>query len=241
MKKITSYKFKHVDMLLAVLVILKSLRDNIEELSAFRKEWTLAFVDDLILRTKEAMRKYLGVDYRSDLREATGRVQEIVATARRDLNLLKVQIKADFNDQEADNILTKLGYSRYYKAVQQNDQESLMNLLYGIQSAMDDGVRDLLISRGSNEELIDRLPGYASALEQANLDQEGLKGMWHVPSKEARMEFQSIYEEAIRICKLAYAYYSGNPLKQPLFSFSRVVRNVNSRNTSGKEEPLAEV
>ena len=48
-----------------------NLRDNIIELLSFRREWTLEYVDAFILRVQETMKKHLGVDYRSGLRDAT--------------------------------------------------------------------------------------------------------------------------------------------------------------------------
>ncbi len=240
MKKIITYNCKHIEMLLAALVILYNLRDNLKELVAFRREWTVEYVDGFINRIKETMRIYLGVDYRSGLRQASTKVEDIIAEIRRDLNRFKVQVENDFDKKEAKEILTQMGFPRYYKKAQNGDQESLMNLLYGIQNVMRDGMKERLISRGSNEQVIDNLIVYAPQLEQANVEQEQQKITWNLPSQEARVEFQKIYEEMIKIAKLCYAYYAGDPAKQALFSFSRVVRNLRTNQVRDEEEPQAE-
>lgn len=240
MKRIPTYNCKHIEMLLAALVILNNLRNHLRELGAFRKEWTLEYVDGFINKIKETMRTYLGIDYRSDLRQATTKVEEVMIDVHRDLHRFKVQVENDFNKTEAIEILTQMGFPRYYKNGRKTDQENLMNLLYGIQNVMKDGMKERLISKGSNEQIIDNLIGYAPKLEQANIEQEQEKVTWHLPSKEAATEFQKIYEEMIKIAKLCYAYYAGDPVKQSLFSFSRVVRNLRTNHVRDEEEPQAE-
>jgi len=164
-----------------------------------------------------------------------------VIDVRRDLHRFKVQVENDFNKTEAKEILTQMGFSRYYKRGKKTDQESMMNLLYGIQNVMKDGMKERLISKGSNEQIIDNLIGYAHKLEQANVEQEQEKITWNLPSHEASIEFQKIYEEMIKIAKLCYAYYAGDPAKQSLFSFSRVVRNLRTNHVKDEEEPQAEI
>ena len=235
------YKCETVDMLLATLIIVKAFRDNIDVFETMRTIWNPEFADALEGQAEDALSNLVGVDHKIELKQSTNRVMEILKNAKTDLYSFKVHVNADFDKDEATEILDQLGYNRFYRSVQDdNNQESLMSMLNNFRNVMNEGLKEKIVAVGINPGFIERISGYAPEFQQANIVQEKLKNYWNVPSQEARREYNSIYREIIRICKIGAAVFKDDPEKRDLFIFSRVVAKVSSGRTRQEEEPDAE-
>ncbi len=236
-----NYNYETVDMLLATLIIVKAFRDNIDFFEAMRTIWNPDFADALEERTENALTNLVGVNHKIKLKQATNRVMDILKDARTDLYSFKVHVKADFGKEEAAEILDQLGYNRFYRDIQdKNNQENLMSMLNNFRNVMNDGLKEKIVAVGINPGFIERISGYAPEFQQANIEQEKLKNFWNQPSQEASREYKSIYGEIIRICKIGAAIFKDDPEKRDLFIFSRVVAKVSSGRTSQETEPDAE-
>ena len=233
----TSYSHDTVDMLLTNSIIAKDFKANIHHFSPIRTPWNEGYAEDLIIRNDKALSDLVGVDHRGELRESTTRVERIMDNAKADLRVVKTNIRGDFDGEVAREILTKLGYSRYFDdVIQNNDQESLMSLLNNFRNSMTDELRALITSGGTRSEFIDQIIGYASEFQEANVAQEELKVHWNEPSIEARKEFQSLYDEVIRICKIGRIIFRDNPEMRDRFTYSRVMAKVTGNRAARKEE-----
>jgi len=235
-----NYHCATVDMLLATLIIIKSFREDIDVFQAMRTIWNPDFADEFETRTDNALTNLVGIDHQIKLKKATKRVTEIKYNAKTDLYNFKVHVTHDFSREEAAGILDQLGYNRYYRDVQQNDQESLMSMLNNFKNVMNDGLKEKIVAVGINPGYIDRISGYAGEFQQANVEQEKLKNYWNVPSQEANQEFRSIYGEIIRICKIGAAVFKDDPEKRDRYIFSKVLAKVTSQRNIQEEEPDAE-
>ena len=91
---------------------------------------------------------------------------------------------------------------------------------------MTDSLKSEITGKGANPALIETLVGYASQLQEANLNQEGLKSTTKEVSKEGIDAFNAIYDEVIGISKIAAKYYEADKLKKEQFTFSKVVRRM---------------
>ena len=233
----TSYPYKTVEMLLGSNVVTKDFKTYIHHFTPVRTPWNDGFADSMIQRTEDALSNLVGVDHRGKLRDSTDRVNEIRDNAKADLYIFKINILGDFEKEVAEEILTKLGYNRYYKDVMENDdQESLMSLLNNFKSSMTEDLKKLVTSEGINPVHIDKIIGYAPEFQEANLKQEELKNHWNEPSTEASREFQSIYEETIRICKVGRIIFRDNPELRDRFTFSKVMAKISANRAARKEE-----
>ena len=232
----TSYSHKTVDVLLTSNVIGKDFKAHIDSFSPIRTDWTVEYADSLINRSEDALSNLLGVDHQGELRESTKRVREIMDNAKADLHNFKVNVMDDFEDEVAEEILTKLGYNRYYEEAYNDDQESLMSLLNNFKNSMTEDLRKLVTSEGISPGFIDQIIVYAPEFQEANLAQEELKNHWNEPSMEARREFQAIYDEIIKICKIGRIIYRDNPEMRDRFTFSKVLAKVSSNRVARKEE-----
>lgn len=231
------YSCKDVDMLMASRTISTSLLANQAELVLKRSSWTAAYAGNLSARIDQTIENYLGLDKKKEQRDATAFLNSISKTALHNLLLIKTQIEVDFNS-EAAGILKILGYPKKLKVFQGGHQEEMIELLYAFKKGMTPDLKDRITSKGTNPELIDTLTGYATEMQQANITQESLKQTSQLVSDEALTAFNKIYEEIIGICKIASGFYSEEPLKKDLFTFSRVVDAMGAR-PPGKSETTA--
>ncbi len=216
------YKCKDVVMLLAAKTILQNMQANLGDLGTVRTNWTEAYLTALILKIDNAIEKFLGLDKKQSLREATALLTRIMAPAKRDLAFIKTQIEVDF-DSTAVEIMKTLGLNRNLNHL---DQETLIQVLYAFKKGMTNPLKNSITQRGTNPALIDNIIGYANQLEQANLSQESLKSSTREVSQEGVDTFNSIYGEVVGIGKIASKYYKDDKLKKDQFTFSKVVKNM---------------
>ena len=216
------YSYKDVVMLMAAKTILQSLLNCQGELMMARSKWTMTYVIELIVKVDAALENFLGLDTKQSLRHATKLLKEIKEPVIRDLGFIKTQIDADFGTY-ADEMLKMLGLNQ---PIQHLDQESLIELLYSFKKGMTFDLRYNITEKGTDPILIDTIIGYATQLQEANLNQEGLKTATKEVTEEAVDAFNQIYSELIAICKIASKFYQEQPLKKDQFSFRKVVKNM---------------
>ena len=106
-------------------------------------------------------------------------------------------------------------------------------------TTINDNLKNQIVEKGTNPELVDRIIGYANQLKQANVTQETLKETTKEVSNEAVAIFNEIYDEIIGICKIASNFYQYDSLKKEQFTFSKVVSNMNAtRKIGGQGEEI---
>ena len=241
MAKNRNYSYKDVDMLTASKIVGENFKSNIGELSAVRSDWSEQYAADLVARISQTIENHLGIDAKKDLRGATSGLTSIQATAKRDLSFFKTQIDDDFKAVPAtrDEILNTLGFSKYLRAVQKGNQESLIQLLYAFKNNMSESLRSQITAKGLSATLIDNIIGYAGDFNEANTSQESLKLSTKEISKEVVDVFNAIYDEIIGICKKVSVYYQYDAVKKEQFTFSKIIGNLGaSRKATDETAPV---
>jgi hypothetical protein len=233
-----NYNYSDVNMCLAAETVVGSFTFNITELSGVRTNWTAEYAADFEGRIDDAIDNYLGTDAFKGLRDATGVLKSLMVPAKRDLSFVKSQIDEDFKDnsKKRKEIIKNLGFNKNLKAVQNGDQEALIELLFAIKKNMTDKLKLEITAKGMNPVLIDNIIQYANQIKKADSKQEGLKGSPKEISHEVIQVFNSIYNEVIGICKFAADFYQYDPIKKEQFTFSKVVANMNAPKKS-KNKP----
>lgn len=227
MKINRNYNFKDVDMLLASKTIVETLKLNLFDLSIARSTWTEEFVTQLAIKIDNAVENFLGLDKKKELRDATASLAKIQTPAMRDLSFIKVQIEVDFG-KDAKKIIKALGFNKSLRSAQKGDQEALIELLYSFKKGLSSSLREEIITKGTNPVFIDRIVGYADQMMKVNVSQETLKETTKTLSEDALKAFNEIFDEIIGICKIASSYYQYDTLKKEQFTFSKVIKNMNS-------------
>ncbi len=230
MAKNRNYNYSDVDMALASKTIAGSFKTNLSELSTVRTNWTPEYADDLAGRIDDAIENHLGIDPKKELRDASSSLSSVMGPAKRDLSTFKTQVDDDFKSDSAKlkEILKNLGFNKNLRAVQKDDQEALIELLYTFKKNMTDTLKQEITAKGMNPVLIDNIIGYADTVKTANVTQESLKETTKDISQEVADVFNAIYDEIIGICKIASNFYQYEPIKKEQFTFSKVVSNMNA-------------
>ena len=112
--------------------------------------------------------------------------------------------------------------------IRKGDQEALIELLYSFKKGLSSSLREEIIAKGTNPVFIDRIVGYADQMMNVNVSQETLKETTKTLSEDALKAFNEIFDEIIGICKIASSYYQYDTLKKEQFTFSKVIKNMNS-------------
>ena len=108
---------------------------------------------------------------------------------------------------------------------------------------MTETLKTRITATGISPKILDRIIARADKLYEANIRQEGAKVTARAMNNETIDFCNELYKEVIGICKIAYSFYSKEPEKRSQFSFSRIIKNMNSTSTRRKgeeEEPMAE-
>ncbi|MBU4444300.1 hypothetical protein KJ656_04345 [bacterium] len=197
---------------------------NKEPLVAVQSSWADPYGDDLKNRIDEAGNKYIGIDYRAGLRDATRDLLALQKDALEKLGLLKTQLEINFDKARYAELLYHLGFDSYYRKAQKNKQEALINLPMQIRQNLMDELKTEITAKGIAATLLDDLVAAADALNQANIRQEALKSATIGDSSEAITEFNAIYNEIMAICKVARRVFKDQPEIKAAFSFSKALK-----------------
>ncbi len=223
-----NYKGKDVEMLTTCSTIIESAITNQHKLVPKRSTWAAPYFENLKKRIDTAFANHLGIDNAKDQRQATQLLLGIQKQALKDLALAKVQIDADFKKEVSrrTEILKQLGFTTYLKDAQRKDQEALINLLYMFKKNLP-GLRAEIVAKGTDKVTLDAIVGYADTLKNANISQETFKGSKKAVTAEGLTEFNEIYDELIKICKIAAKFLTEEPHLKDQFTYSKVLKALN--------------
>lgn len=223
------YPCKDVEVLTVSSEIISNAQANLATIVAKRANWADPFFPDLKDRVDTAFQTFIGVDNAADLRSKTNIVFNTMILAKADLSSFKIGIEADFksNKSRLNEIETLLGITEHWKAVQKNDQEALVELLYKFKQNMTAALTTEITNAGTAASLITTIKGYADTLKDANVDQEFAKSTRPVVSAAAVTEFNAIYEEIIKVCKICRNIFKDDAVQKDNFSFAAVKRRLN--------------
>jgi len=219
-----AYNCSDMKLLVVCATIAESFLANKEPLIAVQSSWADPYGDNLKNRIDEAGTKYIGIDYRADLRNATRDLLALQKDALEKLGLLKTQLEINFDKKRYNEFLSRFGFDAHYRKAYKNDQEALINLLMQIRKNLKESVKAEITAKGIAASLLDDLVAAADATKQANISQEALKSATIGDSYEAVTEFNAIYNEIMAICKVARRVFKGNPDIKSAFSFAKVLK-----------------
>lgn len=226
-----SYNYSDVDMLLASKTIMGNFMAHIDELSTIRTNWTTEYADGIITEIDSTIENEMVIDVKKELRDASNKLSLVMGPAKRDISSFKTQVDEDFKNDtpKLKEILKTLGITKNLKAVQKDNQEALIEMLYTFKSNISDSLKQDITVKGMNPVLIDKISSYADTVMNANVSQEELKGTSKDISQEIVVKLNAIYDKVIGICKIAANYYQYEPIKKELFTFSKVIANLHAK------------
>ncbi len=226
MKTKKNYNCKDVNMVMAAQIIVGFLELYQADLVLIRSNWTMEYVNDLKQRIHHIIQNYVGLDRYNLLRQATSELNDMAVPAHRDLSFLKTQIQTDFSGS-SENILKELGLTSRLAQARRGNQEALSSMLLTFRRGMTEDLKERIVSKGTNPELIERIIGYTDRVMEQNTRQEQLKLQTTNVSHEAREALNGLYNEIIGICKIASSYYVNDPARKNNFTFTQVIKRMN--------------
>ncbi len=224
------YTGKDTEMLIATSTIIETAIANKTFLLSKRATWADPYFGNIKTLIDSSIQANLGTDSGKSLRQSTQAIAAVQANALNDLALFKVQVTEDFKKDKirSKEIITQLGFTSYLTKAQKGDQEALTSLLYQFKQNITPALSTEISSKGTDAALITTITGYADTLKNANVSQETFKGAKKTVTAAALKEFNMIYDQVISIAKIASKFFKGQPDLQSQFSYSKVVKALNS-------------
>jgi len=207
-KVVKKYSCTHSEMLQIAEIVCKHTETKskilIEEVNT---NYKVDFAKALIVRIVDARNNILNFDIKKDQREATqilyGNRDDFKKYRRR----LKKHIKRNFEDDRSTELAKQLDFSTFDKAKNKNDQEKIKNALYGIKSALENGVKDEVVTSGLPAKVLDNLITLADIFAASNTNQELKKDIADELSEAKQKELNEIYNLVIGICDTSADYF----------------------------------
>jgi hypothetical protein len=226
-----AYTGKDVDMLTATQTITNQALNHKTFLITKRPSWDDPFLPNIATRIDNAFTDILGIDNAKKLREQTTLVTTIQTKAIKELAEFKIQIQEDFKKDKPrlKEILTQLGFTQHLKAVQNKDQEALVELLLKFKNNMTPLLTTEITNKGTDQSIIDSIITYADQLKTANIDQETIKGSKKEVTQTEIQTLNDIYSDVISIAKLAAKFFKGNKAVQDQFSYAKTIAALNKQ------------
>ncbi len=233
------YDEKDVEMLIGSKVVCVNAKEHHSEISILRADWTnISFFTNLETRVDNAITTYLGVDPAKLMRETTQSVVAIQASTEKNLAMLKLQLELDYEKEPTKlaNYLKIFGFTQHWKDVLKRDQEATVEMIEKIKKNYTPAVQAEFASKGMNTALMTYMLTQAQPLMGANVSQETQKAQRVAITNAAVTEFNAIFTEIMKICKIAAKFYGNKPEIKRKFVFSKIVSNMNTYNTPKEDD-----
>lgn len=226
------YKGKDVEMLITASVIIENAITNKTFLISKRPTWEDPYFAGIKTAIDTTVQTHLGADNAKALRIATQALLSIEKNSLTDLAEFKVGIQVDYASDKPQlaELINQLGFKSYHNTARKGDQEALINLLFQFKTNMTPNLQNEVTAKGSNQDQITTIIGYADTLKNANITQETFKGTRKTATATAIQEFNTIYTQIIGICKISAKYFKDQPDLKDQFSFSKVQKALNNSN-----------
>lgn len=225
-----SYNSKDVDMLTAADTIITNCINNRAFLEENRPLWKATFFQDIKDTINSAFSNILGIDNASQLRQITLSLINNLSNAKNLITKFKIQLEADFSKdkQRLNELLNLLGFKDLYKKAMKNDQEAMVQLLNRFKTNMTQSLKDEITAKGMNPQTIDYITAITDVIKDLNTQQESTKGTKKELTEQAISQLNEIYSQVSSIAKIARNLYKGDNAKQELFSFNKILQNLNN-------------
>lgn len=216
---------KTVNFILASKVIGSSLADNIDELAQVNTSWTPESVAQLNSRIDTIASEYLGVNTRNELFNSTAQLNGSLSSLIDKLVTFKKNIEVDFKRSPDYNTITaELGLNGIN--IHNLTQAEIIALVTNLKRKLTPELIAKLTSKGMPAAVPNSIVERAEEIFNLNNQQEKLKGKTKEVTGTMLTEMNALYEDIMKICKLAADYYKKDPVKKSMFTFTKVMKNM---------------
>jgi len=204
--------------------IAQSFSENIYELSSIRRNWSPDYANNLKERIEMIMNQYFTYESLVDHLEKNSQFYDLMISALKDISVFRAEMKVDFHhDKEFLNqTFDDLGFVDYYSDAKNGDHFSLYKMMATFKRNMTPELKQIVLSRGIEQNLLDRLISYKEKLAELKNCFDISKGKDEL-SADLKREINAIYSEVKEICRIANAYYEFDPSMRDKFNFYKVM------------------
>lgn len=228
-----------------MLIAASTLAENFEEEKAAFVAESTYYGDPYIINFKAAidqiMTTLFGIDTKGDLKAASKQVEQLVINSKEDLAMVREQIGRGFRSEPATkaSLLDLLGYNRWWSQASRSTQEGVIGLLLAFRNNLTAEDRTAMEAQGVSPARIDNILAGAASLNQANVDQEKLKGTSREKTADVNVQLNEIHQQAMDICRIGQRLFKHDPVKREKFVFSKIVAMQGTTTAAKQNEEAA--
>ncbi|MFC4232402.1 hypothetical protein ACFOW1_10900 [Parasediminibacterium paludis] len=216
------------EMITAISLLFAVVMEQKTKLEGEFPLWVPPFLVNIEQKITNSFKTFLGFDDAEALRKATMALHRIQVTALDDLTTLKKRLTTFVKDKNTlTEYLKTFGYDTYYDNAKNNESQSdLINLLFRINKKITPEVKADLLTKNINNDLLNRLVGYAETMNNANINQESFK--FNKPNQTAdhNIALNNLYNEAMDVVKLAADFFKKDKAISSRLSYAAALKQV---------------
>ena len=220
------FKGTAVEMLIATGTIIQNVLHRKDFLQTKRPDWSDILLQELANQNNILFNTYIGKTNLMQLKNQTLLILSLSKTAKIHLSEFKVQIRTSFRTKKdrQKEILTTLGFTKYFKEATQGDQESLIALLYQFKQNLTPNLKNEINTAGMSPNTMQSIIDLAQELKNANVDQESFKMLRKELTLQDLNALNDYYIKVTNISIPARVFFKGNKLAQDEFSYTYILK-----------------
>ncbi len=240
------YGCKDEVMLTVLSVILDNAADDVAILIKRNPNWTMAFIVALKARVNDAFINVLGIDPLSNQRDATDVVLEIQDEVLSLLRSFKLFLNPVFgeNIDRKEEVLNKLGFTKFFPKANKKNIPALVELLYQFQRSMMDAdlKAEITASKDISVDDITNITKIADDLKQKNVTQKSLQSSVPAVTADGILTLNKLYTAVnTNFAKLVVNFFKmEKPARANAYRFNvikKLIQPVKTKKNKGGDPP----
>ena len=207
--------------------IASAFSENIYELAHLRKEWNVAYAENLKKEAVEIYNHLAASDGFLIRLEKLKIWRELMISSLTAIGIVRASVKNDFRDNKAfqKEFYQKLGYNDYFSDAKNGDHYSVFLFVRVFAENLTPELREKIEAYGLDPHVLERILFNSKQLETFK-ECFDLMNNKNVLVDEDLARIEKLYRVVRDISRIATAYFYFEPLKREQFNFFKVLRNL---------------
>jgi hypothetical protein len=207
--------------------IANAFAENIYELSHLRKEWSVAYAEQL---KNEAQQIHDHLADSPNFRTTLDKLKiwrELMISSLTAIGIVRASLKNEYREDKAfqKEICQKLGYNDYFSDSKNGDHYSVFLFVRVFAENLTPELRQKILAKGLDPHILDRVVFNSQQLETFR-ECFDLMNNKNLIEDEYLIRIENLYRKIRDISRIATAYFYFEPLKRESFNFFKALRNL---------------
>jgi hypothetical protein len=207
--------------------IANAFAENIYELAHLRKEWGVAYADQLKKEAQEIHDHLAASPNFNTTLEKLKIWRELMISSLTAIGIVRASVKNDYREEKAllKELYLKLGYNDYFSDAKNGDHYSVFLFVRVFAENLTPELRRKILAKGLDPHVLDRIVFNSQQLETFR-ECFDLMNNKNLMEDEYLIRIETLYRKIRDISRISTAYFYFEPLKRESFNFFKALRNL---------------